>query len=299
TGSPIIRSWPRPTGAAPPSSRGYLLQVLEGKVVLPAALDAWTGSSEKSWIHYIGGQLRLRQANPEGAETLIEQAAAPFLSYELGEYLESVRSQHEQIIDTVNLDTVQFAGWDKQALSQAESLVADFRTFCAVHQDELIALRIFYQQPFRRREVTFQMVKEVLERLRAERPALAPLRVWQAYQQLEKVDSRSPKEELIALVALIRRVTNLDEVLTPFDQTVDRNFKRWVFQKNAGAEHFSPAQMDWLRMIKEHIAASIHFDRDDLDYAPFDAHGGLAKMWQLFGEEMDTIIEEVNEALAA
>lgn len=232
-------------------------------------------------------------------QTLIEQATAPFLSYELGEYLESVRSQHEQIIDTVNLDTVQFAGWDKQALSQAESLVADFKTFCAVHQDELIALRIFYQQPFRRREVTFQMVKEVLERLKAERPALAPLRVWQAYEQLEKGAGRSPKEELIALVALIRRVTNLDEVLTPFDQTVDRNFKRWVFQKNAGAEHFTPAQMDWLRMIKEHIAASIHFDRDDLDYAPFDAHGGLAKMWQLFGDEMDTIIEEVNEALAA
>jgi type I restriction enzyme R subunit len=143
------------------------------------------------------------------------------------------------------------------------------------------------------------MVKEVLERLKAKRPALAPRRVWQAYEQLEKVNGRSPKEELIALVALIRRVTNLDEVLTPFDQTVDRNFQQWVFQKNAGAEHFTPAQMDWLRMIKEHIAASIHFDRDDLDYAPFDAQGGLAKMWQLFGEELDALIAEVNEALAA
>ncbi len=52
-------------------------------------------------------------------------------------------------------------------------------------------------------------------------------------------------------------------------------------------------------MIKEHIAASIRFDRDDLDSAPFDAQGGLAKIWQLFGEKMDTLIEEVNEALAA
>jgi type I restriction enzyme R subunit len=231
-------------------------------------------------------------------QTLIEQAAAPFLSYELGDYIENVRRQHEQIIDTVNLDTVEFAGWDQQAHSQAESMVADFKTFCAVHQDELIALRIFYQQPLRRREVTFQMVKAVLERLKAERPALAPRRVWQAYEQLEQVNGRSPKEELIALVALIRRVTELDEVLTPFDQTVDRNFKQWVFQKNAGAAHFNPAQMDWLRMIKDHIAASIHFDRDDLEFAPFDAQGGLAKMWQLFGDELDTLIAEVNEALS-
>ena len=56
--------------------------------------------------------------------------------------------------------------------------------------------------------------------------------------------------------------------------------------------------MAWLRMIKDHIAASIHFDRDDLEFAPFDAQGGLGKMWQLFGDEMDTLIGEINEALA-
>lgn len=59
---------------SPAEFQGYLLQVLEGKVGLQAALDAWTGSSEKSWLHYIGGQLRLRQADPEAAEKLIEQA---------------------------------------------------------------------------------------------------------------------------------------------------------------------------------------------------------------------------------
>jgi type I restriction enzyme R subunit len=232
-------------------------------------------------------------------QRLIEQAAAPFSSYELADYVEKARRQHEQIMDTLNLDTVQSAGWDSQARRQAESVVGDFRTFCALHQDELLALRIFYQQPLRRREVTFHMVKAVLERLKVERPALAPAFVWQAYEQLEQVNGRSPKDELVALVSLIRRVTQLDEVLTPFDQIVDRNFKQWVFQKNAGADHFTAEQMAWLRMIKEHIAASIHFDRDDLEYAPFDAQGGPGKMWQLFGDEMETVIAEMNEALAA
>ena len=143
------------------------------------------------------------------------------------------------------------------------------------------------------------MLKEVLTCLKADRPAIAPAHVWRAYEQLETVNGHSPKQELIALVSLIRRVTGVDDVLTPFDQTVDRNFKQWVFQKNAGAGHFTPEQMDWLRMVKDHVAASVHFDRNDLDYAPFDAHGGLGKMWQLFGDEMDAIIEEVNEALCA
>ena len=59
---------------SPAEFQGYLLQVLEGRVELPAALNAWTSSAEKSWLHYIGGLVRLRQGNPAEAEKLIEQA---------------------------------------------------------------------------------------------------------------------------------------------------------------------------------------------------------------------------------
>ena len=52
-------------------------------------------------------------------------------------------------------------------------------------------------------------------------------------------------------------------------------------------------------MIRDHITTSIHIERDDLDMAPFDAKGGLGKMYQLFGEKMDAVINELNEALAA
>jgi len=52
-------------------------------------------------------------------------------------------------------------------------------------------------------------------------------------------------------------------------------------------------------MIKDQIATSVQFTKDDLDYAPFDAKGGVGKMYQLFGDEMDSIIEELNEELVA
>jgi type I restriction enzyme R subunit len=32
---------------------------------------------------------------------------------------------------------------------------------------------------------------------------------------------------------------------------------------------------------------------------PFDAKGGRGKMWQLFGDQMETILSELNDALAA
>jgi type I restriction enzyme R subunit len=57
--------------------------------------------------------------------------------------------------------------------------------------------------------------------------------------------------------------------------------------------------MQWLYLMKDHIATSVHLNTDDLDYTPFDALGGRGKMWQLFGTEMENIIEELNEVLVA
>jgi S1-C subfamily serine protease len=59
---------------SPAEFQGYLMQVLEGRVEVPAALSAWTGSSERSWLHYICGLLRQREGRVEEAENLIEQA---------------------------------------------------------------------------------------------------------------------------------------------------------------------------------------------------------------------------------
>jgi len=69
---------------------------------------------------------------------------------------------------------------------------------------------------------------------------------------------------------------------------------------HAGAdEKFNEQQMVWLHMIRDHIINSFHVERDDLEMAPFDGQGGLGKMYQLFGDDMDDLIEEMNEELAA
>lgn len=58
-------------------------------------------------------------------------------------------------------------------------------------------------------------------------------------------------------------------------------------------------QFAWLELIRDHIMISFHLERDDLDYSPFDAQGGLGKMYSLFGDRMDSIIDELNQALTA
>jgi type I restriction enzyme R subunit len=230
-------------------------------------------------------------------EELQNQAASTFTG-DLNEYIENVRKAHEQIIDTINPDKLVAASWDKDNKGRAEELVKTFAEWIAKHKDEITALQIFYSQPYRRRELTYKMIRELVDAIVADKPTLAPLNVWHAYELLERV-SGQPRNELVALVSLIRKVAGLDATLTSYDKTVDKNFQNWVFKKQAGTLKFNEEQMLWLRMIKDHIAASVSFSVDDLDYTPFDAQGGKGKMWQLFGNETEKIINELNEALAA
>lgn len=230
-------------------------------------------------------------------ETLQHEAAKVFTG-DLNEYIENVRKAHEQKIDLANPDEVLHVGWDKDNTNKATELIAGFSEWMQEHKDELTALQIFYNQPFRRRELTYTMIKEVLEKLRHDKPTLAPMNVWRAYEALKQCNG-SPRNELTAIVSLIRKISGIDVKLTAYDKIVDKNFQDWVFQKQAGATKFNEEQMQWLRMIKDYVVNSFHIDKDDFDLNPFNAQGGLGKMWQLFGDKTDEIINELNEALAA
>jgi len=238
-------------------------------------------------------------AEKKAKDQLIAVASSTF-NGELNEYLDNVRKVHEQIIDSVNIDTLTKSEWDTTSVDKAEAIVKDFSEYLETHKDEITALSIFYNQPYKRRDITFKMINDVLEKLKQNKPLLAPDYVWDAYSTLEEVKSTKPEKELTALVSLIRRACGIDKSLTAYDKKIDENFKTWIFKQNAGQHNrFTEEQMNWLRMLKDHVASSFHIEVEDLDFVPFDAKGGRGRMWQLFGEEMNGIINELNEVLAA
>ncbi|MGI6394328.1 MAG: type I restriction-modification enzyme R subunit C-terminal domain-containing protein [bacterium] len=55
----------------------------------------------------------------------------------------------------------------------------------------------------------------------------------------------------------------------------------------------------WLRMIKEFIAMSFHIEKEDFDLDPFNKNGGLQRFYNVFGDNYQEIIEELNEVLSA
>ena len=226
--------------------------------------------------------------------------AAKVLTGPVIELMDTIRRENEQTLDHDNLDKLLRAEWAGDVAANAKQIAEDFEAYLRENRDEIEALTIYFTQPARRSTVTLAMIKDVLAKLREDRPRLAPLVVWRAYVHLDDYKGEQPVNELTALVALIRRVCGLDEALTHHSDRVRRNFQTWILNRHAGAgEKFSEEQMDWLRMIREHLATSFTIERDDLEMAPFDAHGGLGRMYVLFGEGMDDVMAEMNEALAA
>lgn len=242
----------------------------------------------------------ISEVKKKAQEQLILEASRTF-NGAFNDYLENVRKEHEQIIDSHNIDTVTKSEWDTTSVEKATAIVKDFTGYLEKNKDEIKALSIFYDQPYNRRDITFKMIKEVMEKLKLEKPLLAPDYVWDAYATLSAVEgSHEPIDELTALVSLIRKACGIDTELKAYDATIEANFNKWIFKQHTGQHNrFTPEQLDWLRMIKDHVISSYHIEIDDLDYTPFDAKGGKGKMYQLFGSQMNDVINELNEVLAA
>lgn len=238
-------------------------------------------------------------ARDQAQKQLVSQVANVF-NGELIELIDTIRRDKEQTIVHDDLDTVLKAEWAGETTENAKELTQEFAEYLQEHADEIDALSIYFHTPARRSEVTFQQIKALLEQLKQDRPKLAPLRIWQAYAHLDNYQGNNPKSELTALVALIRRVCNIDKHITPFSKTVRKNFQDWIMKYHSGnSDKFNEQQMAWLHLIREHIASSFHFERDDLGMAPFDAQGGLGRMYQLFGDRIDWVMNELNRELVA
>jgi len=54
-----------------------------------------------------------------------------------------------------------------------------------------------------------------------------------------------------------------------------------------------------LDALPNDIATSLAIDRDDLDEVPFNQIGGRGRAYELFGDQLAAILEELNPRLAA
>ncbi|TEW52650.1 type I restriction endonuclease subunit R [Psychromonas algicola] len=243
-------------------------------------------------------------------QQLIDKACESFDNPDAREVIESARREREQLIDHINLDTVTYAGYSNQAEENAEKVIQSFKEFIEQHKEDIQALSFFYQQPYQRRPLTFSMLEELHETLNKPPLLLTTEKLWNAYERINSTNTSkknkkaNTQRQLTDIISLIKFAIGLDEELKPFAEHIDSKFKKWIFRHNAQRKTaFTEDQTNWLRLIKDHIAASCFIERDDFDYSPFSDHGGLQKVWGLFSSdnknELDSLMAEMNQELIA
>ena len=234
-------------------------------------------------------------------EELLDEATRPLSNPDVRNTIMEVRRRTYITIDEISQDRVIEVGPAEIGQSQAQRVVSSFEEYIREHQDEITALQIFYNQPYGQRHLTLAQIKELAEAIESPPLQLTPETLWNAYAQLEKdkVKGAGERRLLTDIISLVRHAMNEDEELAPFHEDVEARFYEWLNRQDR-QQRFSREQLEWLELIKEHLAANLTVEREDLQYAPFDEKGGERKAVRLFGrDQLNDIITELNEVVVA
>jgi len=233
----------------------------------------------------------------EARGELVEQAKQHFDDSGFRETLTEIKKQNIQYIDPTADEVVEFEAEPEKSMN-AEQTVDRFREFIEDNKDEIVALQIIYNQPHRRKELTYDTIRELADTLTAPPYNLRTEEVWEAYEQLERsrVAGKSEQQLLTDIISILRFEMGESERLEPFGQTVQERFETWLADRS---DSFSQHQLEWLDMMKDHIATSAAMEKSDLQLEPFNQRGGLYRAHEVFGGELDSVIEELNQELVA
>ena len=232
-------------------------------------------------------------------EELKDRACKPIDNAPLRTLIKVIKQKSDIVIDEGTVDQVTSAGYD---LKQAELRTTSFREFIETHKNELLALEILYSKPYPKRRLTYQSIQELAQRLTDPPYHLTTADVWQAYRRLEASLVRgTPADKVLTeIISLVRFATGQAEILEPYAGRVTQRFNLWIGrQKNAGRT-FTEDQMNWLEAIRDYLAVNVEIAPADLMRDnPFSSWGGVVAARQVFGSELNGLLDELSEALAA
>ena len=232
-------------------------------------------------------------------QELMQIALKPFHNPKLRELILGIKKSLEQVLDGESQDVLLRAGFDAQALERAQSLITSFRQFIEDNKEELEALQVLYSRPYRA-GLRYRHVKELAAALQRPPVAATPELLWRAFEAVEvgKVRGRGGNK-LVDVIALVRHAIDPAQPLAPFGSTVEERYQKWLADQLAAGVEFTVEHRQWLDAIKDHIANSASMEQDDFDLSPFMEMGGLGRAYDLFGDRLTGILDEMNARLAA
>jgi type I restriction enzyme, R subunit len=245
------------------------------------------------------------EAQVQAAQVVLHEEAAAPIAYDpkLCEALLEVRKAQEITIDVVTLDEVTRSGVRADLAMDHDAdkaLIGEFEAFCKEHKDELDALMVLYDRPYAQRLTRKQLMELVAAIQRPPRQWTGEA-LWAAYERVEKgrVRGASRGRLLTDLISLARHAMGVEPELVSYADQAGERFENWLGQQANRGRTFTEEQVGWLTLIRDRIVVDLEVRIEDFDETPFAERGGLGKVWSLFGEELEGIVDELNRELVA
>ena len=281
------------------AAAGMTLGKIAGGIVAALDPDAQVAAARAEHGLAPDAEPTTAQVAAAGRRLLAEAARPLAANPDLRAAIVAAGRRAEQTIDEVSQDEVTRAGFSIDAKERAAALVESFETFLVEHRDEIAALEILYAQPHGR-GLRLADVRALAKAIQTPPRAWTPEALWRAYETLDKSKVRGAAgTQLTNLVALVRFALHHDAELVPYPERVAARYDAWLAQQEVGGRRFTSEQRAWLEAIRDHVAGSLRVEMSDLDEVPFRQRGGLGKVYDLFGDELDELLEELNEVLVA
>lgn len=184
------------------------------------------------------------------------------------------------IVDTVKDEVMFRVGSDYQKPGDYLKL---FEEFVKQNAEQIEAIEILLSRPSK-------WNTDVLEDLRDKlRKSDFPERDLQRGYELVY------KKPLADIISMVKHALNNDVPIMTAQERVENVMKK-IIEKHSLNED----QINWLSYIREHLIKNLAISQEDFEIMPiFERQGGLTKARQIFGDDLERLIREINEALAA
>ena len=282
---------PKDREAIEGASHGLPLQTLVADLVNATDPDAALHAAQQT----TGQDDPPESAVAEARRQLLEDAAQPFAANpELRQRLVDIHRSYEQTIDTVSDDSLIEAGFSDD---RARAIVQSFREYIEENRDEITALQVLYERPYRQR-LSYADLKALADALVSPPRSWTTEQLWEAYRQLDSSKVRGSGQRTLAdIVSVVRYAIGGVDQLAPFADGVHERFLGWLAMQETAGRAFTQEQVRWLESIRDHIAGSVSMEMGDFQYAPFSQRGGLGRAYAIFGDELEGLLEELNVEL--
>lgn len=114
-------------------------------------------------------------------------------------------------------------------------------------------------------------------------------------KELQKAHKLVYHKDLADIISMVKHAAKEEEPIFTAEERVDKALKKVMSGKS-----FNDEQRNWLGLIRQHLITNLTIDLADFEYAPiFERQGGKGKAEKVFGGRLESLILEINCAIAA